>query len=54
MQAEGIDATAPLGSDVDYQPPRIPGFEQFPLAGRLEAAGWRRPDGSAPRQGDQG
>lgn len=48
----GIDATAPLGADVDYMPPRILGFERFLLADRLEAAGWRRPDGAALRAAD--
>ncbi len=50
----GIDATAPMGSGVDYQPPRIPGFERFPLAAHLERAGWRRPDGRALRADEPG
>jgi 3-polyprenyl-4-hydroxybenzoate decarboxylase len=50
----GIDATAPMGTDVDYQPPRIPGFEGFPLANHLERAGWHRPDGRALRADEPG
>ncbi len=45
----GIDATMPMGAVEQYLPPKVVGMERFNLQAELDAAGWRRPDGSAPR-----
>lgn len=44
----GIDATMPLDGRESYAPPKVIGIERFDLDGRLDRAGWRRPDGRAP------
>jgi 2,5-furandicarboxylate decarboxylase 1 len=46
----GIDATAPLDARADYEQPKILGIEGFDLTGRLEQAGWQRPDGAPLRR----
>lgn len=44
-----IDATMPLGEEAVYSRLRVPGIEEADLRGRLDAAGWKRPDGSTPQ-----
>jgi hypothetical protein len=48
----GIDATAPMGTDADYAPPRIPGMDGFLLEPLLREAGWQRPAGDRLTGGD--